>query len=96
MTRSGDLSWIRPRTLRVFVYGTLCGPDTAGTVLDEFEHVGPATLEGRRRVEGSIPWTRVGDPAALDAPATWPGDGPFRDCVTASVADNGVVIRPST
>ena len=35
----------------------------------------------------------VGDPAALDADATWPGDGPFRDRVERYVVDHDVRVR---
>lgn len=30
----------------------------------------------------------VGNPEALDAPAEWPGDGPFRERVRAGLADH--------
>jgi hypothetical protein len=148
--------------MRVFVYGTLCDPDTASVVLDEFEYAGSATLEGLHCVEGTYPTlapgsevapqetsdgsdrrpggaessdrvngrilvgddvapldryegvdrglyvrvsvshadggtveTYVGDPGPLDAPATWPGNGPFRDRVCRYVADNDVTVRSS-
>ena len=39
----------------VFVYGTLTDPDRAREVLDDFAFVGPATLEGCHRIEGTYP-----------------------------------------
>ena len=127
--------------MRVFVYGTLCDPETASNVLDAFQYDGPATLDGFHRVEGEYPTlapggevdgrilvtddvaaldryegvdrglyvrvpvphadggavqTYVGDPERLDAPASWPGDGPLRERVAASVADEGVFVRPAS
>jgi gamma-glutamylcyclotransferase (GGCT)/AIG2-like uncharacterized protein YtfP len=35
----------------------------------------------------------VGDPAALDAPAEWPGTGPFPECVGHYCRDNDVRVR---
>ena len=35
----------------------------------------------------------VGDPSALDADVTWPGDGPFRERVERYVADCDVRVR---
>jgi hypothetical protein len=126
--------------MEIFAYGTLCDPDTAGTVLDEFEYDGSATLHGLHRVEGEYPTlapggetdglvlvtddvaaldryegvdrglfvrvpiplddggtvqTYVGDPKPLGAPASWPGDGPFRERVATSVADEDVFVRGS-
>jgi len=126
--------------VRVFVYGTLCNPDTASAVLDEFAYDGPATLDGLHRVEGEYPTlapggevdgrilvtddvaaldryegvdrglyvrvpfphasggtvqTYVGDPDLLDAPASWPGDGPLRERVAAYAVDEDVLVRSS-
>jgi gamma-glutamylcyclotransferase (GGCT)/AIG2-like uncharacterized protein YtfP len=36
----------------------------------------------------------VGDPDRLDAPGTWPGEGPFPDRVRRVLADRDVVVRP--
>lgn len=44
--------------------------------------------------DGGTVQTYVGDPDRLDAPASWPGGGPFRDRVTAYVTENDVVVRP--
>lgn len=41
--------------MRAFVYGTLTDPDRVAAVLDAFEFVGPATLVGCHRVEGTYP-----------------------------------------
>ncbi|SFS12028.1 Gamma-glutamyl cyclotransferase, AIG2-like [Halomicrobium zhouii] len=41
--------------MHVFVYGTLCDPDTASGVLDDFAYEGPATLDGLHRVDGEYP-----------------------------------------
>jgi len=40
--------------------------------------------------------TYVGDPDRLDAPAAWPGEGPFAERVRASVRDNDVVVSRPT
>ena len=37
----------------------------------------------------------VGDPTALDAPADWPGTGPFAERARAYVAANDVYVTPS-
>lgn len=39
----------------VFVYGTLTDPDRAAELLDGFEFVGDAAVEGLHRVEGEYP-----------------------------------------
>jgi gamma-glutamylcyclotransferase (GGCT)/AIG2-like uncharacterized protein YtfP len=126
----------------VFVYGTLTEPDRAGTLLDSFVFVGPATLSGLRPVEGRCPtlapggetagrllrtdeigaldayegvddelYVRVavpldapdghpeeailyvGDPDRLDADATWPGDGGFRERVERHLERADVAVR---
>lgn len=41
--------------MNVFVYGTLTDQDRAGAVLDGFEYVGEAVLDGLHRVEGRYP-----------------------------------------
>ena len=41
--------------MRVFVYGTLTDPATAGEVLDSFVYTGPAVLEGLHAVAGRHP-----------------------------------------
>lgn len=41
--------------MEIFVYGTLTDPETAGSVLDEFEFAGEATLVGLHRVDGEYP-----------------------------------------
>ena len=41
--------------MRVFVYGTLTDPATAGEVLDSFVYTGPAVLEGLHAVAGRYP-----------------------------------------
>ncbi len=150
--------------MRVFVYGTLTDPATAGEVLDSFVYTGPAVLEGLHAVAGRYPTlapggrvggrvlrTReietldayegldrglyvrvgvpvsddpadtgandvdapdaddgaavddapdaarvavyVGDPDVLDADATWPGEGSFRERVERYVADRDVRVR---
>ena len=152
--------------MRVFVYGTLTDPATAGEVLDSFVYTGPAVLEGLHAVAGRYPTlapggrvggrvlrTRevatldayegldrglyvrvgvpadgddgaagvdapdpdgenaaadagggasaganrvavyVGDPGMLDADATWPGEGSFRERVERYVADRDVRVR---
>lgn len=38
-----------------FVYGTLTDPETAASILSEFEYRGSATLDGLHRVEGEYP-----------------------------------------
>ena len=64
--------------MQVFVYGTLTEPERVATLLDEhpgeYEFVGPATLEGLRRVDGRyptlVPGGRVdGRLLAVDEPA---------------------------
>lgn len=125
----------------VFVYGTLTDPETAASVLETVEYLGPATLDGLHRVDGryptlapggstdgrllrtpdvraldqyegvdqglyvrvSIPHTSatgpesvdcyVGDPDTLDAPADWPGEGPFETRVRRFVRTNDVSVR---
>lgn len=39
----------------VFVYGTLTDPEQAGALLDRFEYLGDARLEGAHRVDGQYP-----------------------------------------
>ena len=41
--------------MRVFVYGTLTDPATAGEVLDSYVYTGPAVLEGLHAVAGRYP-----------------------------------------
>lgn len=38
-------------------------------------------------------WVYVGDPDRLDAPADWPGEGPFADRVRRYLADEAVRLR---
>lgn len=44
-------------------------------------------------VDGDRAWVYVGHPDRLDAPAAWPGDGPFADRVRAYVGDESVQVR---
>ncbi|MFD1563555.1 gamma-glutamylcyclotransferase [Haloarchaeobius amylolyticus] len=38
-------------------------------------------------------WVYVGEPDRLDVDGTWPGSGPFRDCVQRVVSRRAVVVR---
>lgn len=49
--------------------------------------VGP---DGERRGEAAV---YVGDPERLDAPASWPGSGPFEARVARTVRERGVTVR---
>ncbi|QZP36976.1 gamma-glutamylcyclotransferase family protein [Halobaculum magnesiiphilum] len=49
--------------------------------------VGP---DGERRGEAAV---YVGDPARLDAPASWPGSDPFEERVARTVRERGVTVR---
>ena len=84
--------------MRVFVYGTLTDPDTAATVLTECTYEGvdrglytrcPLPIEDG---DGTVD-CYVGDPAALDAPAEWPGTGPFPERVRRYCRDHEVRVR---
>ncbi|MFC6787340.1 gamma-glutamylcyclotransferase family protein [Halobaculum halobium] len=46
--------------------------------------------DGTRRGEAAV---YVGDPERLDAPASWPGSGPFEARVARTVRDRGVTVR---
>jgi gamma-glutamylcyclotransferase (GGCT)/AIG2-like uncharacterized protein YtfP len=48
----------------VFVYGTLVEPDRVDSILDEWQYVGDAVLEGLHRVEGTYPTLAPGGRAA--------------------------------
>lgn len=43
--------------------------------------------------EGGEAWVYVGDPAKLDAPADWPGEGPFSERVQRHVDTAGIHVR---
>lgn len=43
--------------------------------------------------DGGTVWVYVGDPHRLDAPADWPGDGPFAERVRDYVASGSAVVR---
>jgi gamma-glutamylcyclotransferase (GGCT)/AIG2-like uncharacterized protein YtfP len=45
--------------------------------------------DGERRGEAAV---YIGDPARLDAPAAWPGDGPFTERVERGVRERGVAV----
>jgi gamma-glutamylcyclotransferase (GGCT)/AIG2-like uncharacterized protein YtfP len=67
------------------------------TALDEYEGVdrGLYARVSVPRTDGGDPVAvYVGDPDALDADATWPGDGPFAERVRRYVRDHDVAIRP--
>lgn len=65
-------------------------------VLDQYEGVesGLYTRVQVPVVGGRTAWVYVGDPVRLDAPAAWPGDGPFPDRVTRHLDDAAVRVRP--
>lgn len=44
-------------------------------------------------MDGGTAWVYVGDPAGLDAPADWPGEGPFAPRVRRHVEAAGVHVR---
>ncbi|SHG43225.1 gamma-glutamylcyclotransferase family protein [Halobaculum gomorrense] len=46
--------------------------------------------DGERRGDAAV---YVGDPERLDAPATWPGDGPFAVRVDRAVGEREIVVR---
>lgn len=87
------------------VYPTLVpGGETEGRLLatgeaaalDAYEggDDGPYVRVAVPRTDGGEAWVYVGDPARLDAPGRWPGDGPFRERVDREIRDRDVVIRP--
>ena len=42
---------------------------------------------------GDTAWCYVGDPVRLDAPATWPGEGPLAERVRAGLERAGATVR---
>ncbi len=62
-------------------------------VADADEQSEPPARCGAERNSGGEAWLYVGDPAQLDAPASWPGDGPFASRVRAYLDASAVVVR---
>jgi gamma-glutamylcyclotransferase (GGCT)/AIG2-like uncharacterized protein YtfP len=87
-------------------YPTLVpGGETDGTLLvtpeidalDAYEGVddGLYVRVGVPVADDGEAWVYVGDPGPLDAPARWPGEGPFRERVRRYVGAETVCIRRS-